>query len=491
MAKDSLNTLGRTVPHNSDVEAGIIGAVLRNNDVLMDFELSLHAEIFYVPAHRRLWELIIEQLKNGNPATPATLRHFVEGMEELNALGGVEYLAKLTFEEFSIISPKRYAEILLDLYHKREIIRICEQGVHDAYDVENDEKAKDIADRTETNLFQLEAQNVQSRSFSLAESLNVAIDEVEKIATGKQDLGVSTGFTSLKNVIGGLRRSDLIILAARPAMGKTSLAMNIAFNAAKSFHVSEEKKSVVFFSLEMSAEQLAMRILSDRAGIAFENFRLGNISAKQFQDYKKTQKEIAAYPLYLEENPGINLAEMRAALRKISRKVPVGIVFLDYLQLLSSQQNGRRFENRVNELSEITRGLKLLAREFDVPIVVLSQLSRAVESRENKTPILADLRESGSIEQDADIVMFLYRPEYYHYLKEPQLKEAETEESFQKRVEQHQKNADLLKGKAEVVIAKNRHGAPCKVEMMFNHQLLRFVDKEHRFSDEQGFPAHG
>ncbi len=482
---------GRTVPHNSDVEAGILGAILRDNEQFSNLS-SITAEMFYVPGHKKLWELIKRQIDAGNPATPATLKYQAGEMPELEGLGGAEYLARLTFEEFSIISPKRYGEILIDLYRKREIITICQEGIHAAMDSEADENAHDISNRTETRLFGLDSTSQTSRTYSLAEASEAALEDIADIADGKADKGVPTGFNNLKTVMGGMRRSDLLILAARPAMGKTSLAMNIAFHAAKFFHHNraegKKEQSVLFFSLEMSAQQLSTRILSDQANIKFEKIRLSEVDQKEYNQYHATHKEIRKYPLYIEENPNVNIAEMRAIMRKVSRQNPVGLVILDYLQLLSSHSN-KRDNNRVQELSEITRGLKILAREFDVPIMALSQLSRGVESRDNKTPNLSDLRDSGSIEQDADMVLFLYRPEYY--LKPPELKDNESPEAYQKREDLFQSNKDKLHGVAKVIIAKNRHGAPATVNLQFHHELIRFTDPifaERNYQNEDGIP---
>ena len=467
---------GKTVPHNSDIEAGILGAVLRDNDQYGNLS-AITAEMFYVPGHRKIWELIKRQIDAGNPATPVTLKYQASAMTELEGLGGAEYLARLTFEEFSIISPKRYGEILLDLYRKREIITICQEGIHAAMDPETEDSAHDISNYTETRLFGLDSASQTSRISSLAEASEAALEEMALAIDGKADTGVPTGFAKLHNVMGGLRRSDLLILAARPAMGKTSLAMSIAFNAARYFHHNipkgKKERSVLFFSLEMSAQQLATRILSDQAGIMFEKIRLGNIDLKEYNEFHATLKKIRQTPLHVEENPNVNVAEMRAIVRKVSRKQPVGLIVVDYLQLMSGQSN-KRNDNRVQELSEITRGLKILAREFDVPIMALSQLSRAVENRENKIPKLADLRDSGSIEQDADMVMFLYREKYYEMMKP----EAERDEH-------------KLNDKAKVIIAKNRHGAPAIEELIFDEARIRFEDpvlKEGNYQNERGHP---
>ena len=484
---------GKIVPHNSDVEAGILGAVLRNNDQYSSLS-AVTAEMFYVPGHRKIWELIKRQIDAGNPATPVTLKYQASEIQELEGLGGPEYLARLTFEEFSIVSPKRYAEILIDLYHKREIITICQEGIYAAMDSKTDEGAHDIANRTETRLFGLDSASQTSRTYSLAEAGESVLEEMAQTIDGKADLGIPTGFSGLQNVMGGLRRSDLLVLAARPAMGKTSLAMSIAFNAAKYFYENrpEDKKeqSVLFFSLEMSAQQLAMRILSDQANIMFQKFRFGEISSKEYNQYRATLKRIRQFPLHIEENPNVNVAEMRAIMRKISRNQPVGLVVVDYLQLMNSSNN-KRNDNRVQEISEITRSLKILAREFSIPVLILSQLSRAVENRDNKTPNLADLRDSGSIEQDADMVMFLYRAEYY--LKAPEPRDNENAEKFQSRQELFEKKMDEAKGKAKLIIAKNRHGAPTTVDLNFHHEMIRFTDaqkkkKENNYQNDQGIP---
>ena len=491
MSEDQHKQIGKTVPHNSDVEAGILGAILRDNEQFSNLS-SLSAEMFYVPAHRKIWELIKRQIDAGNPATPTTLKYQANAMAELTGFGGAEYLARLTFEEFSIISPKRYGEILIDLYRKREIIAICQEGIHAAMDAEHDGSAHDISNRAETRLFGLDSASQTSRTYSLAEAAESVLEEMAQTLDGKADLGIPTGFSGLHNVMGGMRRSDLLILAARPAMGKTSLAMSLAFNAAKYFHenITENKKerSVLFFSLEMSAQQLATRILSDQANIMFQKFRFGEINLEEYNQYHATLKRIRQFPLHIEENPNVNVAEMRAIMRKISRKQPVGFVVIDYLQLMNSG-NSKNDGSRVQEISEITRGLKILAREFDVPILVLSQLSRAVENRDNKTPNLADLRDSGSIEQDADMVMFLYRAEYY--LKAPEPKDNETPEKFQSRQELFESKMDEIKGQAKVIIAKNRHGAPTTVELRFHHELIRFTDPtlaERNYQNEAGIP---
>ena len=480
------NITGVTVPHNSDVEAGLIGAVLRDNDFYHDIPY-VTAEMFYLPAHQKLWHIIGEAINVGNTATPVTLKHRADKIPEIEALGGGVYLARLTFEEFSVISPVRYAEILRDLYQKRQIIHICQDSINMAYDVEDSQDADQICNTTEQRLFNLQVDPTRDDLHSLSKASESALEVITQIYEKKVDPGVNSGFVCLNNVMGGLKPSDLIILAARPAMGKTALALNIAVNAAEDFRKKDIEKSVLFFSLEMSAQQLSMRVLSDKADITHEKLRLGNLTSKDYDNYRQAAKKISTLPLFIEGNPNITIAEMRSAIRRLSRKNPVGVVFLDYLQLLNGSRSSRRNDNRVQELSEITRGLKLLAREFDIPVFVLSQLSRQVETREDKTPKLADLRESGSIEQDADVVMFIYRPEYY--LKPPEPEPEEPTEAFERRQEAFEKHQKDVKGVAKIIIAKNRHGSPTAVEMMFYEQLIRFADTPHRgYQNAHGVP---
>ncbi len=459
-----------SMPHNPDVEAGILGAILRDNDCYGNMP-RMTEDMFYVPAHRVIWGLIKRQIDAGNPATPVTLQYQVSALPELKELGGSEYLGRLVFEDFSIISPIRYADILRDLYQKREILRICQESSRVVLDQTSELGAAEVRNSLENKLFQMESDSSEARTFSVTEASELALKSVADMLDGKVDQGAPTGFRGVHKVMGGLRKSDLLILAARPAMGKTSLAMNIAFNAAKAFDRQKEPQSVLFFSLEMAAEQLALRLLSDQAGIPFEKIRLGTLNRTEYQHYRKTLLRIRGLPLHIEEQPNMTVSAMRGVIRRITRQQPVGLVVLDYLQLLGAQ-GSRRQDNRVQELSEITRSLKILAREFHVPILALSQLSRAVENRENKTPNLADLRDSGSIEQDADQVLFLYRPEYY--LKEPQAKDNEKPAAFASRMELYRENALKLAGVAKLIIAKNRHGACGSIDLHFNAQMIWF-----------------
>lgn len=483
----------RTAPHNPDVEAGLIGAVLRNNELLDDM-LEVTPEMFYVPGHRKLWEIITSQHKQGHQVTPATIRHLIEGIEEIEGLGGARYIGKLSFEIYAIVEPKLYHQILTDLYLKRELIDICTDGMLAAYDNANDLTANDLRDQTETRLFELDTGSATSRRKSLEDASKLALEEIERTVKGERDQGVPSGFSALETNLGRMMPSDLLIIAARPGMGKTSFAIDIALNAARHFHRQKIEKSVLFFSLEMAAEQISSRILSAEAGIKHEKLRVANgLNASDLARYQKAQRAIAPYPLYLEDESDIHIAEMRTQIRRLSRKHPVGLVFVDYLQLMTSKSR-RREENRVQEVSEITRGLKLLAREYDIPVVALSQLSRRVEQRdpEGGMPILSDLRDSGSIEQDADVVLFLYRPEYY--LKQqgsPGRKEMDTDEGFQKRKEKYEKRLEEAKDVVKLGIAKNRHGATVTCTLHFNADLIHFSDalpQERNYRDTHGTP---
>jgi len=414
------NNMDLKQPSNLEAEQALLGSILVNNDIIDEISNIINPVSFYDPAHTKVYE-VIETLNNkGMIANPITLKNFFEKDNMLNEVGGTEYLVKLTRFSGSTKQAIDYAKIIHEMYLRRELVLISDNLSSETLNAK-EQSAEKIIEGTEKSLFDLAERGSFSQSFL---KFNQALDQTIEMATlamknDKGIVGVPTGLKDLDEKLGGLHKSDLVILAGRPSMGKTALATNIAYNAAQDIMSRQEKSSVAFFSLEMSSEQLSTRILSEQARIKSDDIRRGKVTEEEINRYIETSRNIYNLPLFIDETPAITIATLCNRARRIKRLFGVSLVVVDYIQLMRAGSN--RSDNRVQEISEITQGLKALAKELGVPVLALSQLSRAVEQRDDKQPQLADLRESGSIEQDADVVMFVYREEYYLERKQPKL----------------------------------------------------------------------
>jgi len=396
-------------PHNLEAEQGLIGALLLDNKVLERVSDLLRPIHFYAPAHGRIYEAIQVIVERGQAATPVTLKGYFEKDQDLDSVGGVEYLADLAGAVVSLTNTESYAQTIYDLYLRRELIGVGSDIIQDAHAFSIEQETTDTIEKAEAELFKLaESGETKGGFVTLRDSVTTAIEIAEKaFNTQGQVTGATTGLIDMDKKLGGLHPSDLLILAARPSMGKTALAVNIAFNAAKAYAETGGKEGAVtaFFSLEMSHDQLTTRILADQATISGDDIRKGQLSQDQFRDFAQAAHALSKIPLYIDDTAALSISAVRTRARRLKRQHGLGLIVVDYLQLLRGTGSKQSETNRVNEVSEITRGLKALAKELEVPVIALSQLSRSVESRDDKRPMLSDLRESGSIEQDADCVM--------------------------------------------------------------------------------------
>ena len=467
--KSIKNNLENKHPSNIEAEQALLGSILVNNDIIDEISNMVNANIFYDPAHVKIFE-VIENLNNkGMIANPITLKNFFEKDNMLSEVGGTEYLVKLTRFSSSAKQAIDYAKIIHEMFLRRQLILISDKLSSDTLNANSDEKnAENIIENTEKSLFDLAERGSFSQSFL---KFNQALDQTIEMATLAMQndqgiVGVPTGLTDLDEKLGGLHKSDLVILAGRPSMGKTALATNIAYNAAQNILKRQEKSSVAFFSLEMSSEQLSTRILSEQARIKSDDIRRGKVSEEEINRYIETSRNIYNLPLYIDETPAITIATLSNRARRIKRLFGLSLVVVDYIQLM--QSNLSKNEGRVQEISEITQGLKALAKELSVPVLALSQLSRAVEQRDDKQPQLADLRESGSIEQDADVVMFVYREEYYLERKQPKLGSIEHAE--------WQSKMNDVNGLADIILGKQRHGPTGIIKVEFEGIYTKFKD---------------
>ena len=447
-------------PSNLEAEQALLGSILVNNDIIDEISTLVSSNIFYDPAHIKIYE-VIEKLNNtGMIANPITLKNFFEKDNMLSEVGGTEYLVKLTRFSSSVKQAVDYAKIIHEMYLRRELILISDTLSNDTLNANTQEQnAEKIIESTEKSLFDLAERGTFSQSFL---RFNQALDQTIEMATQAMQndqgiVGVPTGLSDLDEKLGGLHKSDLIILAGRPSMGKTALATNIAYNAAQHILKREEKSSIAFFSLEMSSEQLSTRILSEQARIKSDDIRRGKVTEEEINRYIETSRNIYNLPLFIDETPAITIATLSNRARRIKRLFGLNLIVVDYIQLMRSSSN--KNEGRVQEISEITQGLKALAKELSVPVLALSQLSRAVEQRDDKQPQLADLRESGSIEQDADVVMFVYREAYYLERKQPKLGSIEHAE--------WQSKMNDVNGLADIILGKQRHGPTGTVKVEF------------------------
>ncbi len=464
----------KELPHNIEAEQGLLGAILINNDIIYDVLDILNDTHFYEPAHRLIFNVILKITSKGQLATPITLKSYFEVEKNLEEIGGSNYLARLANSAVSLDFAKNYAQIIYDLSIRRGLYQLGGKVQYDAIESEINIGPNELIENAERELYQISekgmgAGGVQTFTTAVDEAIELARKAYEKDSTV---VGLSSHFTDLDNKLGGFHPSDLIIIAGRPSMGKTSLATNIAFNIAKdAFHNKDKNSNILFFSLEMSAEQLATRILSEQAKISSSDIRKGNLSENDLDNLVSVSKDILEIPLFIDDTPAINVGSIASRARKLKRKEGLGAIVIDYLQLVRPSKSSKN-ETRVLEISEITQSLKALAKELNIPIMALSQLSRQVEQRDDKKPQLSDLRESGSIEQDSDVVMFIFREEYYLEKNEPALGTSDYIEWQQKMEEIH--------GQADLLIAKQRHGPTGNIKLSFERKFTRFGNFIHK-----------
>ena len=453
------------LPNNIEAEQSVIGSILLSNEIFDEISMLINNKNFYDPMHQKIFAAIEKLIYGGMLANPITLKnHFENEKDELNV---PEYLVKITKFSTSSRQAIEYSKLIYDLFVKRELIKISENVIDTAKLNDLDSDGQKIIENFEKSLFDLaEKGSFNSSLIKFDEAMRQTIEMASSAYKNDEGIvGVPTGLTDLDDRLGGLHKSDLIIIAGRPSMGKTALATNIAFNAAKKLQDDGKKSSIAFFSLEMSSEQLSTRILAEQSRIKSNDIRRGRISEEQFDKFIETSKNVSELPLYIDETPAISIAALSNRARRIKRLYGLDMVVIDYIQLMRAANFK---DGRVQEISEITQGLKALAKELSVPVVALSQLSRAVESRDDKKPQLSDLRESGSIEQDADVVMFVYREAYYLERKEPRPATVEHAE--------WQAKMNEVSNLAEIIIGKQRHGPTGNIMLEFEAMFTKFKD---------------
>ena len=455
----------KELPNNIEAEQSVIGSILLNNEIFDEINLLINSKNFYDPMHQKIFMAIEKLIYSGMLANPITLKNYFEN--EKDELNIPNYLVKITKFSTSSRQAIEYSKLIYDLYVKRELIKISENIIDTAKSNDLDNDGKSIIENFEKSLFDLaEKGSFSSSLVKFDEAMKMTIEMASSAYKNEEGIvGVPTGLTDLDYRLGGFHKSDLLIIAGRPSMGKTALATNIAFNAAKKIQNDGRKSTIAFFSLEMSSEQLSTRILAEQSRIKSNDIRRGKISEEQFDKFIEISKNISELPLYIDETPAISIAALSNRARRIKRLYGLDMVVVDYIQLMKAS-NFR--EGRVQEISEITQGLKALAKELSVPVLALSQLSRAVEHRDDKKPQLSDLRESGSIEQDADVVMFVYREAYYLQGKEPRPATVEHAE--------WQAKMNDISHLAEIIIGKQRHGPTGNVMLEFEAMFTKFKD---------------
>jgi len=465
LVKDNFNEL----PNNIEAEQSVIGSILVSNEIFDEVSTIIDSSKFYDPIHQKIFHAIENLIAKGMLANPITLKNFFENDKNLIDLEGHEYLVKLTKFSTSLRQSIEYAKLIYDMHVRRELIKISETTIDNASNKEINVPGEKIIEESERLLFDLAERGTFNKSFiKFEKALDQTIEMAQRAFKSEEGIvGVPTGLTDLDDRLGGLHNQDLIIIAGRPSMGKTALATNIAFHAAKKIQEKEEvKSSVAFFSLEMSSEQLSTRILAEQSRIKSNDIRRGKVSEEQMDKFIEVSKNIVDLPLFIDETPAISIAALSNRARRIKRLHGVGLIVVDYIQLMTA--NNFRNDGRVQEISEITQGLKALAKELNVPVLALSQLSRAVEQRDDKKPQLSDLRESGSIEQDADVVMFVYRESYYLERKEPRAATVEHAE--------WQSKMNEISNIAEIMIGKQRHGPTGNIKVEFEAMFTKFKD---------------
>ena len=468
------NTITKADLSNIEAEQSLLGAIILNNEYLSRVTEFLLPEHFYEPSHQKIFLQIIHHVEKLNiVANQITLKQFFENDEALKIIGGVEYLKTILTSSAGIFDVADYGKIIYDLALKRKLVIIGEDMVNKIYKSDNNLSAQEQIEVAEASLFELAEKGIAGKSdfrnigFSIKETLDKALIARQK---DSHISGISTGFVDLDKILSGLQESDLFILAGRPSMGKTAVAINIAVNACKAlnpdFDDKKNHKAVGFFSLEMSSDQLASRILSMECSINATKFRTGQLNENEWEVVATRSAQIAKMPFFIDDTPALSISAIRTRARRMVRKNNLKLLVIDYLQLIRGS-SARSSENRVQEVSEITQGLKAIAKEFNIPVIALSQLSRAVEQREDKRPQLSDLRESGSIEQDADVVAFIYRDSYYKERMRPNENESEKFEKWKNEMQQ-------VAHKAEFIIAKQRNGPVGAVELFFDAEFTRF-----------------
>ena len=466
---ESSTNISRSIPINVGAEQSLLGAILSNNLALEKVEDFLEPKHFSSKINSIIFDTLKRFITNNQIADITTIKIFLENNEDFVANGGMKYLLEIAENSVSIINAKQYGELIYDLYLRRELIDVGTELVNKSYSDFQEENSNSIIEKVELELFNLTNDGEKQRGPKIfTDVLSDTLDYAEKAFKKSSDVAVlKTALSDLDKKIGGLHKSDLIIIAGRPSMGKTAFATNIASNICMDKLNLKKKNNVLFFSLEMSSEQLATRLLSEMSKIPSEKIRTGNISKMDFENLLKNSEKIKNLSLFIDDSPALTLSAIRSRSRRLKRKDGLDLIIIDYLQLISSESRNLN-DNRVKEISEITRGLKAIAKEFNIPVIALSQLSRKVEDREEKRPQLADLRESGSIEQDADLVVFLYREEYY-------LARTEPPEGTEKHIAWTDK-MEKIHNIAEIIVAKNRHGPISRVKLHFNASNTKFSD---------------
>src|SRR5271170_6398891 len=484
--RDADPELIRTPPYNTEAEQALLGALLINNAAHSRVSEFLQPEYFGNAVHARIYAAIGKLIGRGQIANPVTLKNLFDQDGALAEIGGAQYLVHLVSGAVTIINAEDYGRTIHDLYLRRQLIALGEDVVNEAFRHDLDDPATEQIERAEKKLFDLATAGQAEggfRAFSVPLTNAINMAEAAFKRSGKT-VGVATGFVDLDQKLGGLHPSDLVILGGRPSMGKSALATNIAFNAARAYKplrtgdgrvIAEDGAVVGFFSLEMSAEQLAARILAEESGVSSDRIRRGDVGHEDFDRFVQASQQLAALPLFIDDTPALSVGALRTRARRLMRQQGLGLIVVDYLQLLRPSVQVRSLDNRVQEISDITRGLKALAKELDVPVLALSQLSRAVEQREDKRPMLSDLRESGSIEQDADVVMFIFREEYY-LAREPTRRPDEAESKYSDRYQEWRERLEKVHGLGEIIVAKQRHGPIGAVKLRFDAETTKFAN---------------
>ena len=495
MDQPLLGVSQRLPPSNVAAEQALLGALLANNKAYERVSEFLVPEHFADPIHGRIFQAISRRIEAGQLADAVTLKAEFEHGGVLDEVGGVAYLGQLLGAMVGIINAGEYGRAIYDAWLRRQLIDVGETVVNNAFGAEPELDGTKQIEAAEQALFDLASADGATGGFvSFERALTEAIEGAERAFHRSGHVsGLTTGLRDLDSRTGGLHPSDLLVLAGRPGMGKTALATKIAFGAARAILEEARAKGadvapraqVAVFSLEMSAEQLATRLLSEEARISGDRIRRGDIGQKEFDNFVRVSREIAALPIQIDDTPAITLSALRTRCRRLKRTKGLALVVVDYLQLMRPSA-GTRPENRVLEISQITQGLKAIAKELAVPVLALSQLSRAVESREDKRPQLSDLRESGTIEQDADAVMFIYRDEYYLAQKMPKEMAYDNGDKFQAAIDKWQQDMERAHNKAELILAKQRHGPTGRIELFFEAEFTRFADLDQVHSDYDG-----
>ncbi len=468
------------LPKNIEAEQALLGALLANNKTFEKVSEFLRPEHFADPIHAKIFDIISKLITRGHVADVITLKNYFEQDGSLDEVGGYKYLIKLADSATPLTNAEYYAQFIYDKYLRRELIATGFEIVNNASKEDIDSDAAEQIENAEKRLFDLANQGETSTGFiDFGQALTDSVKRIESAYQKEGRIsGLPTGLDALDAKTGGLNDSDLIIIAGRPAMGKTALATNIAYNVAEFMahdkNTPAKNRGVAFFSLEMSADQLASRILSTVTQTNGHKMRTGELDNAEFTRIAAAVRELENIPLYIDDTPGLNINNIRTRARRLKRNKGLGLIVIDYIQLINGTGSKKSEGNRVQELSEISRGLKILAKELQVPVIALSQLNRGVESRDDKRPLMSDLRESGSIEQDADIVMFVFRENYYIQNEEPKLKSGETPEHLQKRLDEWETRKRATQNLAEVIIGKQRHGPTGTVQLFWNGDYAQF-----------------